>query len=52
MTGARNDIVDIAVVRGGEQLTMADGSTWFHPFSGHAPTRVRPPTRTTAWPAA
>lgn len=43
MTDARNDIIDIAVVRGGERLTMADGSVWYHPFAYGAPTQVRSP---------
>jgi hypothetical protein len=43
MTDARNDIVDIQLSKGGEIITMADGSRWFHPFTGGAPTQVRRP---------
>ena len=32
-------IVKRMAVNGGERLTMADGSTWFHPFNGGAPVR-------------
>jgi hypothetical protein len=32
-----SEITKRHTVTGGERLTMADGSVWFHPFSGAAP---------------
>lgn len=29
--------------KAGELLTMGDGSRWFHPWSGGAPTQLTPP---------
>lgn len=37
----RHPISDITVTRPGILLEMADGSVWFHPYSGAAPIREK-----------
>lgn len=36
-----NQIVDIRVVVGGEEIEMENGAVWFHPFDGGNPTKIR-----------
>lgn len=36
--GAPRDVESIP----GERLTMSDGSIWFHPYNGGAPTQLQP----------
>lgn len=36
-----NQIKDIRVVVGGEEIEMENGAVWFHPFNGGNPTKIR-----------
>lgn len=39
---AYSKITGLTTARTGELLEMADGSHWFHPYDGSAPTKVTP----------